>query len=1151
MVFLGVYRALYDYAPQGDNELAISEGDLLFVLEKSTDEPDWWKAKKKAQSEDEEEPEGLIPNNYVEEAIPIHTSKALYDYTRQTDEELSFSEDARLDVYDTTDPDWTLVGFKGEYGFAPSNYIEKVGEAAPAMPARPRIQGPEPEPESDIREPPTPSTSSSPVQSPAAALAGIIQQKTGSSRAMASPPPSVTLPPRQPQYTPEESDEDQAPPPSLPQRPQSMSPQIPQQARFAESPEPPGVMASPPLRGPEYDDYRGPISPGGSYHLYNIHEMVSHLGKNKKMPMTLGINVPKGLIMISPEKSRDQKEWTADKLSHYSIEGKHVFMELVRPSKSVDFHAGAKDTAQEIVAALGELAGAARAEGLREVLAASSGSSNVQKKATILYDFMAQGDDEVTVAVGDEVTVLDDTKSEEWWMVRRHKNGKEGVVPSSYVDVTGVVSAAPPSSMTGTNAGKSTVEQNRLEEERLAREASRSYRKRGGSDSKPAERSKRESRDPLTSAKGKQKPDPNKTRTWTDRSGSFRVEAEFLGLKDNKIHLHKQNGVKIAVPVPKMSIEDLEYVEKVTGVSLDDDKPLSDIKRRSTLRAKENKEGEGKAGISIEHPKRPEYDWFDFFLQCGVNPQICERYAGAFSRDEMGEEILPDVNEPLLRTLGLKEGDILRVMKFLDSKFNRDGSKDKRAVSFGGASVIGDGEGAGGLFSGPGGTLRNNTRKGRPAPPIQTNDVVDPKAFEQKTDDTVKKQLPPDATPTPIVSAPSTEKKSVGGFDDDAWDVKPSKQTTSPPPTARSPPPIQQTHTVAPNPPPPTLTGSMAELSLLSPPLQPTPAPQPQPQAQAQAQAQQPPPQASQQPQPTGATPGLFEQLANQPPGKLPQSATGFNQQQLAAPRQRPQASQQAQTGGMIAPPPMRAASAPQNPQQQSAFGPPPLQPQLTGFQPPRMQTQISPPGQSLQDQLNQQQLQQQQQAFLQQQQQLRAQQTGFGIQAPNFNQFPNGIMTQPTGFNQFNPSLQSQPTGFPQFQVSQSTGFQPNMQRGFLNGNTEFPQQFSPGPLQPQATGINAMLPPALQPQATGIAANRFGSTNAIGGFGQPPPPVPPMPPIPQQQSSLQPLVPQKTGPAPPVRFGVQNSAKKLTPQPTGRRANLSQATPDNPFGF
>jgi hypothetical protein len=66
MGFLGVYKAIYDYVPQSDGELAITEGDLLFVLEKSG-EDDWWRAKKKASGEDDDEPVGLIPNNYIEE----------------------------------------------------------------------------------------------------------------------------------------------------------------------------------------------------------------------------------------------------------------------------------------------------------------------------------------------------------------------------------------------------------------------------------------------------------------------------------------------------------------------------------------------------------------------------------------------------------------------------------------------------------------------------------------------------------------------------------------------------------------------------------------------------------------------------------------------------------------------------------------------------------------------------------------------------------------------------------------------------------------------------------------------------------------------------------------------------------------------------
>lgn len=158
-------------------------------------------------------------------------------------------------------------------------------------------------------------------------------------------------------------------------------------------------------------------------------------------------------------------------------------------------------------------------------------------------------------------------------------------------------------------------------------------------------------------------PNTSKIRTWTDRSGSFKVEAEFIGLNDGKIHLHKSNGVKIAVPVEKMSNGDLEYVERATGKSLEDEKTLADIKRRKSGR-------EPPSGASVE--KKPDYDWFEFFLQCGVSYQICEKYAAAFRRDEIGKESMTEITPGLLRTLGLKEGDILRVMKFLDNKFGRN-----------------------------------------------------------------------------------------------------------------------------------------------------------------------------------------------------------------------------------------------------------------------------------------------------------------------------------------------------------------------------------------------------------------------------------------------------------------------------------------------
>ena len=1184
MVFVDVCRAVYDYAPQSDEELEIKEGDVLFVLEKSS-EDDWWKCKKKAASDDDEEPEGLVPNNYVEHVQPAYQAKALYDYTQQTDEELSFREEARLDVYDDSDPDWTLVGSNGEYGFAPAIYIEKASGAAPAVaPAAPAAPVPLASPPArELAPPPMPSrpvaadepipgeadypdpgrASTPPLEAagsnPAAALAGIIAQRTGgapmspsSDRALASPP----LPSRA-QYTPEASDEE-APPP-IPARPQSQvlpSPPPTQYAspRFAE---PPGVQPSPPYNRtvsmyapagftPADDEIDALRSPGG-FRMYNVHEMVSHMGKNKKMPTTLGINLGKGLISISPEKSRDgpSQEWTADKLTHYSIEGKHVFVELIRPSKSVDFHAGAKDTAHEIVSQLGELAGMVRAEGFREVLDASKGTgAGGQKKGKMLYEFMAQGDDEVTVAADDEVLIVDDQASEEWWKVQRLKNGKVGVVPSSYVEITGTLPRGS-EAVTGLNSARSTVEQNRLEEERLAKAAAKrddgeSIPERGSS-LHTDKRSSRRDREARTSSPSgqqpKSKPNASRVRTWTDRSGTFKVEAEFIGLRDNKIHLHKLNGVKIAVPVAKMAVEDLEYVEAVTGKSLDEDKPLSDIKRRSTLRKREEEGSSsrrrdgGGAGAKIERKQEDQYDWFDFFLQCGVNPQICERYASAFSRDQMGPENLEDVNESLLRTLGLKEGDILRVMKHLNDKFGR-----KQTVgALGPASPQQQQDDSiqpvngGGLFSGPGGALRNNTRKGRPAPAVTTGDVVDGAAFRQGME-SPKGEVPEAKATLPVRQATS------GGFDDDAWDVKPAK-TQPAAPVVEAPKPVEAPQAA------PKLND---DLSLLALPLQPTPTGStPAPPAPAASAPQAPTvvsPQQTAAPQSQqGADQALFEKIAA-----------------LAPSRQRPQPAAQHVPATGLAPPP-RAASAPGFPPQQQFAGAQPLQAQLTGYQ-PQMQTGMQYP-----------------------------QPTGFQQQSPQ----PAGFtQQQPNGgipaMQQQYPALQPQPTGLafqPQSQFGQQqamqqypaqTGFmqqqqtQPGYQQAIVNGAAtgspfadppRMPYQptgaVGPGPSglqnQYQPTGFQQQQPTFNVSQPTGVMNGGAFGAQPTNGFMQPQAPPPQLPP--QQTGGvfgpsqpIQPLVPQKTGPPPPVRFGVTAGANKLMPQPTGR-ANLAKASKYSPL--
>jgi hypothetical protein len=147
----------------------------------------------------------------------------------------------------------------------------------------------------------------------------------------------------------------------------------------------------------------------------------------------------------------------------------------------------------------------------------------------------------------------------------------------------------------------------------------------------------------------------------------------------------------------------------------------------------------------------------------------------------------------------------------------------------------------------------------------------------------------------------------------------------------------------------------------------------------------------------------------------------------------------------------------------------------------------------------------------------------------------PPALQPQLTGYipqSQFGSQLLAQHTGMvPQQQLQQQQpqfGFQnlAPQQTGYPGFSQQMPQQAMPG-------SINSVLPPPLQPQPTGM--NGFGGP--VASFTPSPPPIP-------QQPTVQPLLPQKTGPPPPVRFGVRAEPKKLTPQPTGMRANLSQAS-------
>lgn len=56
-------------------------------------------------------------------------------------------------------------------------------------------------------------------------------------------------------------------------------------------------------------------------------------------------------------------------------------------------------------------------------------------------------------------------------------------------------------------------------------------------------------------------------RTWTDSTGAFQVDAEFLGVEDGKVKLKKTDGRVVAVPLDRLSKEDQDFVAAKTGAT--------------------------------------------------------------------------------------------------------------------------------------------------------------------------------------------------------------------------------------------------------------------------------------------------------------------------------------------------------------------------------------------------------------------------------------------------------------------------------------------------------------------------------------------------------------------------------------------------------
>lgn len=1122
----------------------------------------------------------------------IKTASALYDYDKQTEEELSFKEGEHFNIFDLSDPDWLLVGDSTNqlFGFIPSNYIElNNSNAAVNTPIAPQPQQAafQLPPQSQPQQQPQPSQFIPPPPHPS-------QQPVDKSPSHQSYNDSSTDPSPQSRggydYNDVGDDIDDDAPPPMPSRPTGSSSAPPPSA-----PRP----LQPSTTGNKVGDYEQEedisAQPEHSFDGEFFTWYIDEVDGRKKRAVIFSIG--KGLVIMKPNTSNPKKlklksasqldnEWRIKDIIQFSHEKKHVFLDMKNPDSSIELHAGSKDVAEAIISILGDLKGAERAQGLKEVVSASRANtdSSNRRVGKLLFDFVAQGDDELGCKEGDEVYIVNDTKSKDWWMCENIDTKKQGVVPSSYIEIVGTAYLDKLTDGPQRRKSLKSSSKGRVVESSRKHHRSRDERDR----IRERDRIQRDKSSSKRSDGDKSMPNYHRVRTWIDSSGSFKVEAEFLGCVEGKIHLHKSNGVKIAVAANKLSIEDLEYVEKITGTSL---AQYKDEVLKQNLKKKTGATKSSVAAINDIPPPQPsrpktttsvstsepEYDWFEFFLQCGVDIGNCQRYTLNFNREQMDENILEDINPSLLRTLGLREGDILRVMKFLDNKFNRKSHAEEVPAN------------TGSLFTESSGALKNNSNS--------EISKVSAKAL-------------PSPSPNKTVEQQSQENK----FEDDAWAVKPAARSNE---DLSKPSSRPQT---------PQYTGSLQDLVNIKPlelnnkpavpekdrPVNAPPAASVTPSAPALTPVKtgslvQPGDQFSVQKTGGGLasqTTGNFKPVSAQQTGNLiPAQPTGF-----APITAQPTGFMPIQPTGFV---PVQATGILQP---QITFGIVPLQTGATTFTAQKTGPQSTMPTTSfnqlpMQPTLQTGNVTMPQTSFGSQPTGGNMPQTSFGGQSTGgFMSIQNTASLVPTqrtggfvpqsafgqqitgGANLSQTSFGGQPTGgfpqtsfggqptggFPQTSFGQPAqqfpqtsfggqptgGFQqPNQfpqntfgqqfpQTTFGQPAQQFPQTSFGQPAQqfPQTTfGQPQQFPQQgfAQPdmnqmtnmfQNTGISSpNSFGQAQPNTTFGQQP----------TFDGFNQPLQAQPTG------AGFGNAPGSLQPQPTGKRANLQSATPDNPFGF
>ncbi|KAH8929679.1 hypothetical protein BT69DRAFT_1256049 [Atractiella rhizophila] len=1137
-IYLGVVKAEFDYVAQNEEELDIKEGEVLWVLE--NDDQDWWKvAPKLAASAPPSSVIGLVPAAYVVEATPVKEIIALYSYTSTAEDELTVEEDERLNLVEEPEKDseWVLCAkpkWKGA-GYVPANYVsdpedaqaQEEEEAEPETPMSPTTAsaGAYRDP-SELAASAKAAGSGSPVKTWAVTEIdakkkkkkgtlgvgnGMIFFASESDKNPVQQYPMSNLT----NFTTEKSkhlyltlstleeplhfsisskdtlseilsklEQDRAPPttptsPSVPLKVPTPPPILttprppPPPAEPSPPPSPPPAPAPPPASAPRAVPPPPALSPSPvAKKEESLPKAVAIYDFEAQAADELSVSENDKLLVLPDQ---DDEDWLKVRKVATGQEG-------VVPRTYVDVEGDGAGGEADNGAAAAAAAAAAEAEE-EERRAEEERREEEERKEREEAEREAARKRAADIAASAEAerkrTEEREKKKKEEERKRREKEREA-------------------------EERRRREEEEREEEERAAAAEAKkkekikraaSPRVRFGDDEEPDVGPRPSSTGPEGGRKSmddKPKPNASKTRVWKDRTGQFKVEAEFLGYNNErreKIRLHKLNGVIVEVPLAKMSSEDIEHLKKLERKEQkqnskrdDDDVPLGKLVQQN---GKDKKKEMDQIKSAQRSSNASKIDWFEFFLNAGCDVDDCTRYASAFERDRIDEALLVDLEAGTMRSLGLREGDIIRVSKHIKMKYgppptpSKESTKNEeqlaRDLELARQMQAQEDAGGGGLFTNASGGLKS-TRRGRPPTRSNTSTpAIDASLIASASNELAKSRNTPDPTrsASPLSKEPPTKRSSStiplappSGFDDDAWTVKP----TAPAPKAEP-------------------EKNLIEMSNAAAAAAPTPppaisAPQSTPSINVPATA----------PRAESTGPSTTDTYNNQLLAQL-----GITDRATSAP---PPSVSSPPVATFAQPTPTIAQPTPTFVQTAPTFSPPistfsspqivSIQVQPTGFAAPRGPLAPVPLNQSLLNPL-------------------------VPTNSLNTNFVPtraSPMLSQPTGFQPSPSPILSQPTGFqpsPAPLLPQPTGFA-------AGGITSQPQGFTPAmPMMPQPTGF--------------VPTNTFGSMT----------PTMPMS-----------MVSQPTGFTPTLVQPAQQPLKQFLPMPPSQQqnqANNAKFQPANVF--